>query len=106
MDQAPYANEMELYKVVIDKDGIIPKPEVTDERKFYVKIPTEAEFHSELDDFFFDTSYVIKSLYREEMLFTKYMFQILQKKFLEIMEGQYNTSKRSAKAGEDIALAP
>ncbi|HOO44285.1 MAG TPA: aminoglycoside 6-adenylyltransferase, partial [Bacillota bacterium] len=41
---AMYANEMPLYRTYVDKDGIVPEPEVSDESKFYVKKPNESEF--------------------------------------------------------------
>lgn len=82
---AQYAFEMPLYKVYVDKDNIIPAPEVTDERKFYVQMPKEEEFNAVLVDFFFDTSYVVKTIYREELFFQKYMFGILHKKIYDLV---------------------
>lgn len=77
---AKYANDMELYKVYLDKDGIVPKPSVSDERRFYVKKPTESEYQDVLRDFFFDSSYVVKTIYRDEITFNQYMMEILHKK--------------------------
>lgn len=86
VEAAQYANDMLLYKVYVDKDGIIPKPEVTDERNFFVKKPTEDEFLERLNAFFFDTSYVIKALARDEMFFEKYMEQVLKKKIHKLID--------------------
>ena len=86
IELAPYANEMPLYKIYLDKDNILPKPEVTDERKFFIKKPTEEEFLSILGDFFFDSSYVVKSIYWEELFFTHYMEHILHKKMKSLCE--------------------
>ncbi len=86
VESAKYANEMELYKVYLDKDNIIPIPAVTDERKFYVKKPTEAEFLDRINAFFFDSSYVVKALARDEMFFEKYMEQVLKKKIHKLIE--------------------
>lgn len=84
---AKHANDMELYKVYLDKDNIIPTPEVTDDSKFYVKKPTEQEFKDILRDFFFDTSYVVKTIYRDEIMFNQYMMNyILHKKILSLVE--------------------
>lgn len=83
---AKYANDMELYKVYVDKDDIIPTPEVTDERKFYDKKPTNEEFQGILTDFFFDTSYVVKTLYRDEVTFNGYMMNILHEKVRKLAE--------------------
>lgn len=86
IESAKYANEMKLYKVYLDKDNIIPSPEVADERKFYVKKPTENEFLERLNTFFFDSSYVVKALARDEMFFEKYMEQVLKKKIHKLLE--------------------
>ena len=83
---AQYANDMELYKVYVDKDGIVPKPDVTDERKFYLSPPTEREYQDVLRDFFFDSSYVVKTIYRDEVTFNQYMIHILHKKILKLAE--------------------
>lgn len=78
VESAKFANEMSLYKVYVDKDNIIPTPDVTDERKFYSKKPTEKEFLDRMNAFFFDTSYIVKSIIREELVFTKYMESTIQ----------------------------
>jgi len=86
IESAKHANLMPLYKVYLDKDNIIPKPEVTDERKFYVKKPAEEEFLERINAFFFDSSYVVKALARDEMFFEKYMEQVLKKKIHKLLE--------------------
>ncbi len=86
IETAKYANEMPLYKIYIDKDGIIPEPEVLDERKFYVKKPTEEEFLDRMNTFFFDTSYVVKSLIRDEIFFEKSMENVLKDKLHRLLE--------------------
>jgi aminoglycoside 6-adenylyltransferase len=88
---AKYANDMPLYRVYVDKDNVIPAPEVIDEQKFYVKAPTQEEFDQVLADFFFDTSYVVKSIYREELFFQKYMFGILHKKIYDLVRWYIGT---------------
>lgn len=89
---AQYANDMPLYQVIIDKDNIVPKREVSDERKFYVTPPTEKEFNDILLDFFFDTSYVVKSIYREELFFEKFMENILHNKIFELLKWYIGTT--------------
>ncbi|MEC9485704.1 MAG: aminoglycoside 6-adenylyltransferase [Candidatus Izemoplasma sp.] len=79
VNNAKYINEDPLYKVIIDKDGIFPK-NTSRESNFYVKEPTEQQFHDKLNEFFFDTSYVIKSLRRNELFFTRFMYGVLNEK--------------------------
>lgn len=81
-----YARNMELYKVYVDKDNVIPEPEVIDDSKFYIKKPTEEEYIERINAFFFDTSYVVKALARDEMFFEKYMEQVLKKKIHKLLE--------------------
>ncbi len=94
VDLAKYAKEMPLYKIYLDKDGIIPKPEVDDERRFYVKKPTEEEYLERINTFFYDSSYMAKSLARNEIFFAKYIESVLQKKIRILLEWcigiQYN----------------
>lgn len=86
VDLAQYANEMKLYKVYLDKDQIVPSPNVVDHRKFYVTKPTEEEFLDRMNAFFFDSSYVVKSLIRGELFFEKYMESVLQMKLRKLIE--------------------
>jgi len=83
---AKYANEMPLYKVYLDKDGIVPKPETEDERKFFVVKPSEREFLDRINEFYYDTSYIAKALIRNEIFFVKYMESVLQKKIRILLE--------------------
>ncbi len=86
IDSAKYANDMQFYKVYVDKDNLIPAPEVEDESKFYVNKPTNEEFQYVLRDFFFDTSYVVKTIYRNEITFNQYMMGILHKKINDLLK--------------------
>lgn len=83
---AKYANDMALYKIYVDKDNVIPEPEVIDEQKFFIKKPQEKEYQDILRDFFFDSSYVVKTIYRDEIMFNQYMIQILHKKIQKLVE--------------------
>ncbi len=84
--QAQYANDMNLYKVYVDKDNLVPKPQVKTDCRFHVKKPTETEFLDRLHAFFFDSSYVVKSIIREELFFEKYMESVLQMKLRKLLE--------------------
>jgi aminoglycoside 6-adenylyltransferase len=86
VEAAKYANDMPLYKIYVDKDNIIPIPDTLDDSKFFVKKPSEKEFVNILNEFFFDTSYVVKSLARNEMFFEKYMEHILQDKIYMLLQ--------------------
>ncbi len=65
------------YKVLLDKDEILetlPKPTHT---LFNISQPTEKEYAELVKDFWWDTTYVAKSLWRDEIFYAKYMFDSL-----------------------------
>lgn len=65
------------YKILLDKDGVtlsLPQPTNT---LFNIVKPTEKEFTTLIKDFWWDTTYVAKSLWRDEIFYAKYMFDTL-----------------------------
>lgn len=57
---------LELYKILIDKDEILPSPqEITDER-YWVKAPREIEFQCTCSEFWWCLNNVAKGLWRNE----------------------------------------
>ena len=59
--------QLELYKILVDKDGIMPIPrEITDQR-YGVKAPTEMEFQCTCSDFWWCLNNVAKGLWRDEL---------------------------------------
>ena len=82
------ANDMSLYKIVIDKDNVIPLPLTKTEERFYVKAPTNEIYQKAISEFLFDTSYIVKSLYRNEIFFNQFMFNILNEK-IEVLLNIY-----------------
>lgn len=83
---AKYANEMPLYKILIDKDGIVPVPEVSDDSKFYLAPPSEEEFLSRMNAFFYDSSYVVKAIARNEIFFAQHMMNELHLKLHPLLD--------------------
>ncbi|MCA0987618.1 aminoglycoside 6-adenylyltransferase [Guptibacillus algicola] len=73
------------YKVLLDKDQIVEDMVTPSNKAFYVKKPTQDEFQELVNSYWWDTTYVAKSLWRDELFFAKYMldnvmrFQYLQK---------------------------
>lgn len=62
------------FEVLVDKDVItqaFPEPTYT---QYIITKPSEEEFLECLNDFFWDATYVVKYLKREELFFVKYMF--------------------------------
>lgn len=62
-----------LCKILLDKDGILPKiPEAADE-DYRVKKPTAAEFNASCNDFWWCMNNVAKGLWREEIPYVQDM---------------------------------
>lgn len=58
---------LELYKILMDKDGILPSlQEITDER-YWVKEPREIEFQCTCSEFWWCLNNVAKGLWRNEL---------------------------------------
>ncbi len=74
------------YKILLDKDGItkmLPEPTNTE---YNISRPTEKEFAGIVKDFWWDTTYVAKSLWRDEIFYAKYIFDnLLRNEYLKRM---------------------
>ena len=58
---------LELYQILLDKDGIIPLPQETTDERYWVKKPREVEFQSTCSDFWWCLNNVAKGLWRKEI---------------------------------------
>ncbi len=77
--------DLPLYQVILDKDGCIPAPTRTTEEAFYTEKPTEEQFVKRINGFLWDTTYVAKSLWRGEIYFAKFMFDLLHRYMKEVI---------------------
>lgn len=63
-----YALEhLELYRILVDKDGIMPPPRETTDKRYWVKEPTEIEFQCTCSEFWWCMNNVAKGLWRNEI---------------------------------------
>lgn len=73
------------YKVLLDKDRLTANLKPPAYKAYIIAKPTEEEFLSTVTDFWWDATYVAKSLWRNELFYAKYMmdngirFSYLQK---------------------------
>lgn len=69
---------LELYRALVDKDGILPKPCETSDEIYWVKKPTQAEFLCTCNEFWWCLNNVAKGLWRKEIPYVMDMlnFQI------------------------------
>ena len=61
------------YKILFDKDGITEKLEKPTYKAFIITKPDQEKFTSIVTDFWWDLTYVAKSLWRDELFYAKYM---------------------------------
>ncbi len=60
------------YKVLVDKDGITSKMQKPSYQISIIKKPTVKKVQQVLNDFWWDTTYVAKSLVRDELFYAKF----------------------------------
>lgn len=60
------------YRMLLDKDGRAANWQPPSYRAHIPTPPTEAEYQALVDEFWWDTTYVAKSLWRGEIVFTKF----------------------------------
>ncbi len=61
------------YKVLVDKDGLTNNLNEATFSEYVIKKPTKEEYEALVNDFFWDATYVVKNLWRDELYYAKYM---------------------------------
>ncbi|MCI3937223.1 AadS family aminoglycoside 6-adenylyltransferase [Chryseobacterium aahli] len=65
------------YKILVDKDGITKEMLKPTHQVSIIKKPSEKEFQSILNDFWWDTTYVVKCIARDEIFYAKFMSETI-----------------------------
>ncbi|WP_165967206.1 aminoglycoside 6-adenylyltransferase [Jeotgalibacillus sp. S-D1] len=74
------------YEVLLDKDKLTPLFKPPSFQAYHVKPPTKDQYAELVNSFWWDTSYVAKSLWRDELFFSKYMLDsIIRINYLQPM---------------------
>ncbi len=79
----------EPYRVLIDKDGLVEHPVRPYRGAYHVRKPSQAEYDELVADFWWDITYVAKSLWRDELYWAKYMNGKVHFPFLEHVVAWY-----------------
>ncbi len=93
------------YRVLLDKDGLTNTMKPPTHTSYIITKPIEEEFLAVITDFWWDTVYVAKSLWREELFYAKYMldniirFSYLQKMIEWYIGMQHNWQVTTNKNG-------
>ena len=96
---------LELYQILVDKDGIVPYPQETTDERYWVKEPREIEFKCTCSDFWWCLNNVAKGLWRNELPYAMDMINFVLrphlKRLLEWKLGiENNFSVSAGKSGK------
>ncbi len=88
------------YQVLVDKENIatnFPKATLSEQ---IIKKPTQAEFATLINDYYWDSTYVIKNIIRGDLFYAKYMFDsVMRFEYFEKMIEWYIGSANSWSVG-------
>jgi aminoglycoside 6-adenylyltransferase len=76
-----------LRTVLLDKDGIIGELPPSSDKDFHVKKPSKKEFQDVCNEFWWICLNMSKGLWREELPYTKFMFEQINRNVLHQMLG-------------------
>ena len=77
--------EDSLTVVLLDKDNCVPAVPPPDESGYITKKPTKAEYDLMVNEFWWVSTYVAKSLWRSEPATAKYLFEVIVRECLNKM---------------------
>lgn len=71
-------SNLELYRVLVDKDNLMPEKQMLSDKKYWIKKPTQKQFHCTCNEFWWCLNNIAKGLWREEIPYVMDMmdFQI------------------------------
>jgi len=70
------------YEILVDKDELTKVMKKPSYQVSIIKKPTEVQFQTLLNDFWWDTTYVSKCLKREDLFYAKYMSEHIRSNYL------------------------
>ena len=80
-----HISEDKLCRVLLDKDNVLPAIEESTDRERYVKRPTQEQFLSCCNEFWWCSNNIAKGLWREEITYVQDMTNFVVRKQLEKM---------------------
>ena len=105
MDSIESSAYAEGCKVLIDKDGLTNSLHKPTFSEYLIKKPAREEYESLVNGFLWDTTYVAKNLWRDELYYAKYMldsvlrFQYLQRMIEWHIGAEHDWSVSTGKRG-------
>lgn len=74
---------LEMYQILVDKDGILPYPQETTDERYWIKEPREIEFQCTCSDFWWCLNNVAKGLWRNELPYAMDMINFVLRPHLK-----------------------
>lgn len=69
-------SNLEIYRILVDKDGILPEAKPASDEIYWVKKPTEEQFYFTCNEFWWCLDNVAKGLWREELPYVMDMIHL------------------------------
>ena len=69
-------SSLEIYRILVDKDGILPEAKPASDEIYWVKKPTEEQFYFTCNEFWWCLDNVAKGLWREELPYVMDMIHL------------------------------
>jgi aminoglycoside 6-adenylyltransferase len=67
------------YRVLLDKDGLAPELSAPTRSAHIPKQPSETEYRALVEEFWWETTYVAKNLWRDDLMFARYNVDVVLK---------------------------
>ncbi|MEI3614457.1 aminoglycoside 6-adenylyltransferase [Pseudogracilibacillus sp. SO30301A] len=89
-----FSNSDGLVEVLLDKDSLIKHDIIPSDRKYWIKRPTAREFDDCCNEFWWVSTYVVKGLARNEILFSiDHLNEIVRPNLLRMMSWKIGLKK-------------
>ncbi|WP_400245005.1 aminoglycoside 6-adenylyltransferase [Niallia sp. JL1B1071] len=85
-EKESYCQEDALTMVLLDKDGILPYVPPSTDKDYWVKKPTADQFADCFNEFWWVSTYVVKGLWRQEILYAIDHMNIVRAMLLKMLE--------------------
>ncbi|HEO8421991.1 aminoglycoside 6-adenylyltransferase [Niallia sp. FSL W8-0635] len=85
-EKESYCQEDGLTKVLLDKDGSLPLVPLSTDKDYWVKKPSAEQFADCVNEFWWVSTYVVKGLWRQEILYAIDHMNIVRAMLLKMLE--------------------
>ena len=76
-----------LTNLWLDKDGLFAQLPASSDQDYHIKKPTEKEFLDTCNEFWWVSTYVVKALLRDEIIYAKHLLEtIVRPMFMRVIE--------------------